>query len=114
MQLYSHDLICGTFFEMAKHDVMQWLDQLDFGQLFQKKFLLGKKLAPNLSRHYATFCLTICSLWISFKRISMKVYNSYTMVTVNCAKISLSGQNGQFGSNLGKNYAIFFVTLTLI
>ena len=30
------------------------------------------------------------------------------MVTVNFAKIYILGQNGQFGPNLGKNYAVLF------
>ena len=38
----------------------------------------------------------------------MAVYSRYIMVTVNFAKISLLGQNEQFGPNLGKNYATLF------
>ena len=35
------------------------------------------------------------------------------MVTVNFAKMYLLGQNGQFGPNLGKNYATLFFNLDL-
>ena len=43
----------------------------------------------------------------------MEVYSRYTMVTVNFAKISLLGQNEQFGPDLGKNYATLFCNLDL-
>ena len=35
------------------------------------------------------------------------------MVTVNFAKRSLLGQNGQFGPNFGKYYAILFCNVDL-
>ena len=35
------------------------------------------------------------------------------MVTVKFTKISLLGQNGKFGPNLGKNYATLFCNLDL-
>ena len=43
----------------------------------------------------------------------MKMYSRYTMVTVKFTKISLLGQNGKFGPNLGKNYATLFCNLDL-
>ena len=36
VQPYSHDLLCGNFFEMIKHDGIQQLDLSSFGQIFQK------------------------------------------------------------------------------
>ena len=44
VQPYSHDLLCGNFFEMTKHDGIQWLDQSDFDQLFQKISFWGSYL----------------------------------------------------------------------
>ena len=44
---------------------------------------------------------------------SMTVYSRYAMVTVNFAKVSLLGLNGQFGPNLGKNYATLFCNIDL-
>ena len=36
MQANTHDLLCDKYFEMTLHDGMQWLDQSNVGQLFQK------------------------------------------------------------------------------
>ena len=46
MQHYSHDLLCGYFFEMTYDDGIQYLDQMNFGRLFQKIPFWGSNPHP--------------------------------------------------------------------
>ena len=46
MQPYSHDLLCDNLFEMAWHDGIQYLDQSNFGNFFQKILFLESNSHP--------------------------------------------------------------------
>ena len=46
MQPYSHDTLCGHFFEMTQHGGIQYLDQSNFGQFFQKIPFWGSNSHP--------------------------------------------------------------------
>ena len=46
MQPYSHDILCGHFFEMTQHGGIQYLDQSNFGQFFQKTPFWGSNSHP--------------------------------------------------------------------
>ena len=103
----SYDSLSEDLFEVLWHHEIQKIDKISLSHFFQKS-PFGAIWAQS-----GTFCLMICSFWIFFKCCSMKVYGRYTMVTVNFAKISLLGQNGQFWPNLGKNYATLFCNVDL-
>ena len=73
LQPHSHDLLSDDFFEMTWHDGIQYRDQNNVGQIFQKKknlFWEKEQLRPNLGQNYATFYFIICSLRIFWNVLS--------------------------------------------
>ena len=110
VQLYSHDLLCGNFFEMTKHDGIQYIKGILVN--FSKKYPSGEVTRTQFGPNSCSL-LSYDLLNMDFLKCSMKVYSRYITVTVSFAKISLLGQNEQFRPNLGKNYASLFCNLDL-
>ena len=75
MKLYTHDLFCDKYFDIAQHDGIRQPDQSDVGQLFRKVLMWR-------SNSHLIFCF----LRTFFKCCSMKEHSRYTIVTVNFAK----------------------------
>ena len=101
----SHDSLSEDLFEVLWHHEVQKIVKISLIH-FSKNLLLGQ-YQPNLKPSVLGFAL--CGFF--FKCCSMKIHSRYTMVTVSFTKISLLCQNGQFGTNLDKNYATLFCNL---
>ena len=57
VQPYPHDLLGDNFYEMTKHDGMQYLDQSNVGQLFEKVPVWSNNSHPVWAKLMQSFVL---------------------------------------------------------